>query len=435
MNVLDSAKDYGEKELPLNVKTEIYWINEFIQQIDEKTQSWKNLHENTLVDFYLFVGIEWEEISVEQSRRYIDYLKRVSKFKGMKEKTLNQKVRIIIQFLTFLHKNNVINAELVNPFIEYIDFGVSAKKKEKLSKLPQHPKIINEFLEFLERNGYYGVERYKRKIVIFQRFVENEGNSIDVFLEENKEKFLFEQIHTFEKMISTRVSREEIFLETATSYLRTVQLLIKYLCSKGLINRKYTIPIHLRGRSNRSNEYVPKERIIELMDALYETSHHILRDLSIFLIIVDTGCRPIEVSNLLLQDVDKVEKTLSFECGKTKRRKVKVSNEVMDVIKDYLEIRSDYYPKQDNLFINCSGNPITSSYINMIFYEANLKAFGESQYPAKAFRHTYITNALEEYSFDRVAQAIGHADWKSTYYYFTRSKKRLLSNTLNKSPL
>ncbi|WP_139193876.1 hypothetical protein [Anaerobacillus alkalidiazotrophicus] len=61
--------------------------------------------------------------------------------------------------------------------------------------------------------------------------------------------------------------------------------------------------------------------------------------------------------------------------------------------------------------------------------------FGSALYPAKAFRHTYITNALQEYSFERVSKAIGHKEWRSTYYYYDKSNKRLLENTLHYNPL
>jgi integrase/recombinase XerC len=417
------------------------FIQEFILQLPVKNPKTKTYYGNILTNFYLFAGREWNELSNEQSQGYLEYLKRVHTYHEISEAILKKKVKIILQFLNYLQQRNVVNIEWLRPFKEYVDHKSSSRpknkprmKKEKVSKAINLSETLKDFLLFLENHDYSDVAQYKKRILQFQRFLESNGENINVFWEDHKESFLFEQIGKYEKMLSTRVSREEITLATATLTLRTVQLFVKYLGSKGLISKKYSIPIFLRGRGKRANEYVPKEKIIELMNVISEYSSHVERDLSIFLIVVDTGCRPIELANVMIEDIDQVEGTISFECDKTERRKIKISREVMDVVKDYLKIRSEYDPKGVNLFVNCSGDPINSGYIYDIFYLANLKAFGESLYPVKAFRHTYITNALDEHSFERVSKAIGHKDWKSTYYYYYRSNKRLLTNTLNKSP-
>lgn len=314
------------------------------------------------------------------------------------------------------------------------DRKIPKSRKAKRKKVENLPDIIKEFLVYLNNNDYHAKE-YKKRIVAFQRFVENEGGNMDIFHKQNTETALFVKIGKYENLLIKRISREEIRTSTVTGYLRTIQLFVKFLIKKNLINKTYTIPIHLRGRAKRANEYVPKDSIITLMNTIYENSNHVLRDLAIFLIIVDTGCRPIEVSNITMGDVDTIERTLVLQCSKTERRKIKISLEVMEVIKDYLGIRDEYCPKTEMLFTNCGGEPMTTSFINLIFYRSNLHAYGESRYPAKAFRHTYITNALQEYSFERVSKAIGHKDWRSTYYYYNRSNQRLLENTLDKSPL
>jgi integrase/recombinase XerC len=439
VNILALAKD-SILSNQVCTNTDYNIIHGFLSQLKINSEKTKIFYENVLVDFYLFWGNQWNELSIGYCQGYVDYLMRVKVFKLFSQVSLNQKINILFQFVTFLHNMDIISDECLTPFKEYqenqktLSTEKSKLRKGKTTKEIKLPEIMSEFLLYLKNNDYSQIKQYKKQLVPFERFLESNGVNSNVFLEGDKETILFEQIGKFEKQITSRVSSEEIILSTATIYLRAVQLFVKYLYSKKLVNKKYTIPLRLRGRAKRANEYVPEERIIELMNFIYE-SNHVIRDLSIFLIIVDTGCRPIEVCNLTLMDIDQIERTLSFECGKTEKRKVKISKEVMDVLKDYLQIRSEYNPKTDNLFISCSGNALTPSGINTIFYTANLKAFGESLYPAKAFRHTYITNALEEHSFERVSQIIGHKDWKSTYYYYYRSKKRLLTNTLSKSPL
>ncbi|MCM3160806.1 site-specific integrase [Metabacillus litoralis] len=419
-------------------------IDSFINQLPLQSKKTITYYKNVLVDFHLFIGKEWREFTVEDCKEYMDYLIRVHKYKGISESNLIKKGKDISRFLNYLQNINIINWDPIALSEEYLIFQNNKKNKKRsltinqprVRKEPnQLSEIINQFLLFLESKNYSGIKKYKSRINYFQQFVESNGKNMNIFLEENQELALFEQISKYEKIVSSRVINEEIELSTATSYLRVVKLFVKFLLSKNLVKKNYIIPIQLRGRGNRSNEYVPKDRMIELMNKIVEHSNNVLRDLSIFLIILDTGCRPIEVCNLKMEDVNMVERTLSFECRKSERRKIKISSEVMEVILRYLEIRDDYNPNVDNLFLCYRGNIITSSCINAIFYNANIKAFGESLFPAKAFRHTYITNGLEENEFERVSKVMGHKDLRSTFYYLHRSKKRLLAHTLNKSPI
>lgn len=415
---------------------ETYPIEEFIHQLNIKRKKTKTYYENILIDLYLYWGKEWNEWSAAESQGYLNYLIRVGTYKGIANAKLNKVIRLVARFFTYLIERNLMHADCVTPFHVHIS-GIPKKKSKTRREKKQEslPTIIQKYLLYLKQQDYSAPTKYRKHLLPFQRFLESNGKNIDLFLEEGQEKTLIEYIKKFEMVISSRVSREEITLATGTIYLRAIQLLVKFLVSESLVSKKYTLPLQLRGRSNRANEYVPKERMIELMNVIYSNSNHIMRDLSIFLIILDTGCRPIEVSNLTIGDLNVVERTLSFECRKTAKRKIKISHEVMEVIKDFLDIRSEYNPATESLFATIYGNPISPSNINTIFHTANIKAFGESLYPAKAFRHTFITNALEEYSFERVSRIIGHKDWKSTYYYYHRSKKRLLTNTLDKSPL
>ena len=86
--------------------------------------------------------------------------------------------------------------------------------------------------------------------------------------------------------------------------------------------------------------------------------------------------------------------------------------------------------------VKADGSPMDSNCIWGILRQVNLDAFQKELYPPRDFRHTFITNALENNnSFDQVSKTVGHKHWISTFYYLHRSKTLLLKNTLNHSPL
>jgi integrase/recombinase XerC len=412
-------------------------INEFLHLLEVKNENKKRYYFNIIRDFFLFHGKGIEGMSQEECRLYLDYLERVQQYTQTSFNILKKKYKIIGEFIKFLIQNNQISFVLDDSKYnrQIISINEKQKKKRKSKNKKVTPLVIEEFLNYLKTNNYSLVNEYKKHISIFNQFLEDKGININIYLEMEKEDTLYKEIGLFERFLSKQITDEEILKCTATIYLRSVQLFVKFLKSKGIVSRNYVIPLNLRGRSKRSNAYVPKEEILELMNVIYHYSHFIERDLAVFLLIVDTGSRPIEISNITMSDIDLIENTISFHCNKTERRKVKISKEVMEVVKEYIVIRNNINPENDVLFLNQSGDPLTSSYINMIFYRANKNAYGESRYPARAFRHTFITNALEQNSFERVSRIIGHKDWRSTHYYLYRSNKRLLKNTLNHSPL
>jgi integrase/recombinase XerC len=419
--------------------------NDLIQEFSLIDKAFKSKKKafwlNVLEDFFLFHGKDFYEISEDECLNYLGYLERVHMYRYFSEKTLKPKIQLVFRFIKFLEKRKIgnVSSEFILEKFQVSHLLIKLKrnlnKKTYTKKVVEMPEIIEQFLLYIDKKHYSQPDKYKYKILLFQRFLETDGINIELFSQEKNDKLLFDKVKRYEEMLTKRILLEEIQTVTATGYLRAIQVFIKFLYSRELVSMKYTIPLHLRGRSTRANEYVPKEGIISLINAIYENSNHVERDLAIFLIIVDTGCRPIEITNLSLKDIDTLERTISFECGKTEKRKVKISTEVMGVIKDYLSVRNHYVPITNQLFSNRSGSPIKSNNIGAIFYHANLRAFGEQKYSPKAFRHTYITNALQEHGFERVSKAIGHKDWKSTYYYYARSSKRLLKNTLGSSPL
>lgn len=441
---------------PIGVRDSIDWINTFVQQLPSSKQ---NYSKKLLTDCYLYHGKEWSDLSFVECQSYTEYLVRIHRYKNISNKVLKKKVDILITFLEFLQHQNFGNMEtllwkwkaLMNKMQEFKEFNNASKKEKLTSSKKGHskavptkkrqieevelPTILSDFLQYLDEEGYHQIRKYKNSVKQFVDFLEMQEVDISIFYSRKKKKLLFEKIRGYEKHLAARISKEEIVGATATSYLRSVQLFVSFLCSKDVISQHYSMPDYLRAKGKRANQFVPKEAIIRIMNMIYEHSNHILRDLSIFLLIVDTGCRPIEVCNLLLSDFKKIERTLPFECGKSNRRVLEISREVADVINDYLEIRDTYSPQTESLFLDYRGFEITSSLINSVFYMPNKAAFGESKYPASAFRNTFITNALEEYDFQRVSKIVGHKEWRSTYYYVHRSTKRLLKNTLDKSPI
>jgi site-specific recombinase XerD len=108
----------------------------------------------------------------------------------------------------------------------------------------------------------------------------------------------------------------------------------------------------------------------------------------------------------------------------------------MGFVKNHLEIHRNLLSKNDPLFTNNDGTPITSSCITTMIKEYNYITFEKIMFSAKSLRHNYITNAIDEgHNLDQISKSVGHKSWRATMHYLHRSIRRLLDNTLKYNPV
>jgi len=162
-----------------------------------------------------------------------------------------------------------------------------------------------------------------------------------------------------------------------------------------------------------------------IIENIFEISKNILRDISIFLIILETGCRPIEIQNLNIDDIYFHEKLIVLKCKKSNQRTLTLTDTTLSFIKQYLQIRENYLPQHNSkaLFLTAfgTGTQIRSEHITHLFRKYNLKVFNEIRFTPKTLRHTFITNALNHnINIGQVKESVGHKHLISTHYYFYR---------------
>lgn len=327
-----------------------------------------------------------------------------------------------------LFKNNEIN------FI----FNASLIEKSKKTR-NTIPVVIQSFLDDLTAQNYSQINTYKKNIMYFFKFLYQTHNAYPIpeSLQENDIKRLDnDHIESYHNFLARKVELNEISLSRALNLLRCLKLFIQYFRRLNIICFKYGIPDRFQTQHSRNNEFVPTNETIKLVDAIIDYSKMPERDLTIFLIILDTGCRPLEITNMEIHDVFTSESAVIFRSKKSGQRKLKLSKQVMEVLKKYLMIRKKLDSKYKSLFLSNDNQPLSVNAIGHIYSKANIKVYGKKRYTAKSYRHAYATNALENKNdFDKVSKSMGHLHWISTQYYLEKSIKRLKRNTLKHNPV
>jgi integrase/recombinase XerC len=326
------------------------------------------------------------------------------------------------------------------PKLEIIQNFTSTKiKKGRSIKKDKFPTFIEEFAEFLLHQNYAAttVESHKIKSRKFCRILKEISN-ISISTLSDCNQITKKAINSYVIYLNDQIRQSKLQPYSAYCDMKTVRLFIKFLYYKKLIDFKYEIPKNLIVSPNRSNLYVDKQSIIQLAESIMQNEKIInkMRNLSLFLLLVETGCRPIEASNLLISDINFTEKFIRLYSIKSGTRTLKLDNFVLNVLKEYSIIRENLNPTSEHFFIKNDGTKVTRNYLSSKLTLENKKAFGYNKINSRVLRHTYITNAIDNNNdFVKLSETVGHKHWVSTMYYLHRDKNRMLQQTLPFNPI
>lgn len=396
----------------------------------------------TSFNHYLYKKNLVPDIHIHNIELFLIFISNNLKKNSLSKNTLNTAIpaykehldRLIQDNPQLLQQRNVLLTSLVY-FIEYLYEVKTMDVRPKFSLLQLSQPIFddlgcNYFREyihsFIERN-YTNVSD---KIDSIKHFLRNISIPTD-----NLEILTLEHLKLYEKHYTDRAVREEITKQTARVRLDQIKNFLIFLRNHNVIHFQYKTPEFLFGAESRDNEFVSNDTLLQYYKTLKEVNAPAL-NLCIFLLLVETGCRPIEICNLKISDFNYTESEISFGCLKSDKRVLKIDSYIKNHLHLYIKNQRKCSLPNETIFCNKYGNPLITSNITKKIKYYNELAFGRIEFSAKSLRHTFITNALNEkkHPLDLVSKSVGHDQWRSTIHYLFRDHQLLLDNTLQFNP-
>jgi site-specific recombinase XerD len=344
---------------------------------------------------------------------------------------------------------NILNVNNTDKLLSFIVENLKTQKKKSpyvIKTRNEEPKawidsldsIIISFMSFLKNEKRYATSSTNASIRNLKRFTEFMGcrNKNGSGVKTEFTTLTKRDILDYEDYLINRYNDGEIEKNTIYKYLYVVELFVDFLRKDRKTLITYNVPAALKNNGNRTNIYALTQDIVKLIETVEQQSSFRIRDMCVLLLIMELGCRPIEAAGVSIDDLRLSESLITLYCVKSGQRTLKISKELTKLFKKYLEIRQEYNPDHNNVFINVFGEPLSRNGISSMIYHLNKRTFGKAKINAKALRHTYATNALDNLNdFDEVSKSMGHLHWASTEYYVHKSIKRLLKNSLPFNPL
>ncbi|HNS32138.1 MAG TPA: tyrosine-type recombinase/integrase, partial [bacterium] len=170
--------------------------------------------------------------------------------------------------------------------------------------------------------------------------------------------------------------------------------------------------------------FLTLEEMVKILNAPSGRTWQVLRDRAILEILYSTGIRVGELTALRKKDINIVEELARVSGKGKKERIVPVGKPAMDALMIYMEKRP--YGKEERLFLNKYGKPLTSRSVERLVRKYARKAGINRDITPHTFRHTFATHLLDRGADLRTVQELlGHERITTTQIYTHITVERL----------
>lgn len=170
---------------------------------------------------------------------------------------------------------------------------------------------------------------------------------------------------------------------------RAVRRLFSWLVEEGIADRNVALDVPLVRLPPTPPKAVADDDLIRLLERLPAES---VRDRSIILFLIDTGCRVGGLCSVTLSSLDLPHRCATVIEKGQRGRRVYFTEMTAETLALYLAVRPAV--ETDTLFVTVTGNPLAPNGIRMILQRIGKRAGVKGRINAHSFRHAFARNFL-----------------------------------------
>lgn len=289
-----------------------------------------------------------------------------------------------------------------------------------------HLKFLN-YLEVIKNKSEKTIEQYDRHLNKFSLFLWDKAKTLKVSeinldVAENFRSFLYEN------------KKRKISIKTANAYMITLRSFLKFLEKKGYESLSAT-SIDLIKAEDRQVEFLTEEELERLFDSPDKWNIIWVRDLAIMKTIYSTWLRISELTRLDKSDINLKRKEFAVRWKWRKLRVVYLTNEAVQAVEKYLEMRKDHHSplfirhniKKENIkILEDEKVRLSRFFITTMIKKYAQQAFILKDISAHTLRHSFATTLLWNWADLRAIQEmLGHSSITTTQVYTHVTNKKL----------
>ncbi|MDD5930114.1 MAG: tyrosine-type recombinase/integrase [Spirochaetales bacterium] len=238
-----------------------------------------------------------------------------------------------------------------------------------------------------------------------------------------------------------QLSREKKSAASINRFIASVRMMFSYGLKFGHLKKNPALELKTVKNPKKIPRFMTENEVEKICNQ--PKIHELLwekRDEALFKMLYSSGCRISEITNLKLKDIS-YDMHWAFVTGKgNKTRKVFFDEASRSALRVYLEDRKKVLEahnieikKNERLFLNQKGMPLTVAGARYIVTRYSGIEGTNKHINPHAFRHTFATHLISQGADVRIVQEmLGHANISTTQRYTHVTTEKLIE-TYNKA--
>jgi len=269
------------------------------------------------------------------------------------------------------------------------------EKANTLSELIAYYEVCNRAEGKSYRTiGWYSANLKRFHSYLKSRHLSESLDSIDKKLLREYVLYLLKR-NRFENHPYVPIRTEPLSTATIHGHVRTLRAFFSWLVDEGLTEENIAKDLKPPKLVKKAVSTLSDEEIIAIVHTLNLNNHCEARNLTIFMLLLDTGLRIGELVSIKMEDIHMNEAFVKVMGKGKKERIVPIGNNAQKALQRYL-FRYRTRPAHtgiENVFLSVHGTPLTENSMKLMFARLGQRS-GVQRLHTHLCRHTFATRFL-----------------------------------------
>lgn len=263
-----------------------------------------------------------------------------------------------------------------------------------------------DFLRIEKQVSPHTLANYQRQLLAVVALLDKEGITSWQAVDSSTVRWILTQSH-----------KQDLSAKSIGLRLVALRQFLAYLVKLKLLPANPAVGI----KSPKVGKHLPKNIDAEQVEQLlsYESDKPTdKRDLAMMELMYSSGLRLSELQGLDLTDMDLHSQEVKLLGKGNKERIVPIGSRALKALRDWLEVRNEFKPQDQAVFLNQRGGRISHRSIQLIMQKWGQKQGLDSHLHPHKLRHSFATHMLEASGDLRAVQELlGHSSLSTTQIY------------------
>lgn len=279
---------------------------------------------------------------------------------------------------------------------------------------------IDQFLEYLKIE-----KRYSSHTVLSY---ETDLNQFDDYLINSYESVLFKDVNlTHLRSYMVALLELQLAKSSVARKISSIKSFYKFLKKEQVIQSSPVQLLETPKIDKRLPAFLKEDEMINLFDEIkFEDSFGGLRDKLLLALFYQTGIRLSELIGLKNQDIRNQE--IKVLGKRNKERIIPISDTIAQLIKKYLDLKTQSLFKSNSFFVSDQGNKLYDKFVyRKVNYYLSMVSSKQKKSP-HVLRHTFATHMLNNgANLNAIKEILGHENLSATQVYTHNTFQKLKS--------